>query len=95
MMFISSSQISLDDVDNDDSKISKELSDARLDAKSIGLSIRSRVGKYWIPYEKIWMIYDPCMTTKWRYASTASRFQAFLRKRGEDEKAAARVKRHA
>ena len=95
MISTSSSQISLDDGDKVASTISKEFSDAILDAKSIGLNIRSRVGKNWIPYEKIWMIYDPCMTTKWRHAGTASRFQAFVRRRGEDEKAAARVRRHA
>ena len=62
---------------NVDMEISKELSDAILDAKSIGLNIRSRVGRYGIPVEKMWMIYDPCMTSKWRDADTASRFQAF------------------
>jgi len=97
MISNSSTQIisSADELRSDDVEISKELSDAILDAKSIGLNIRRRVGKFWIPSEKIWMIYDPCMTSKWRDADTASRFQAFLRKRREDEKAAARVRRHA
>eukprot|EP00573_Skeletonema_grethae_P001898 CAMPEP_0201686794 /NCGR_PEP_ID=MMETSP0578-20130828/1108_1 /ASSEMBLY_ACC=CAM_ASM_000663 /TAXON_ID=267565 /ORGANISM="Skeletonema grethea, Strain CCMP 1804" /LENGTH=905 /DNA_ID=CAMNT_0048170893 /DNA_START=30 /DNA_END=2747 /DNA_ORIENTATION=- len=80
---------------NVDMDISKEFSDAILDAKSIGLNIRRRVGRYWIPFEKMWMIYDPCMTSKWKDTDTASRFQAFLSKRCEDEKAAARVRRHA
>ncbi len=79
---------------NIDMEISKELSDALLDAKSIGLNIRRRVGRYWIPFEKMWMIYDPCMTSKWRDADTASRFQAFLSKRREGEKVVARVRRH-
>eukprot|EP00984_Skeletonema_dohrnii_P026600 scaffold15954_cov141-Skeletonema_dohrnii-CCMP3373.AAC.1 len=97
MISNSSTQIisSADELRSDDIEISNDLSDAILDAKSIGINIRRRVGKFWIPSEQIWMIYDPCMTSKWRDADTASRFQAFLRKRREDEKAAARVRRHA
>ena len=86
---------SLGSDDNFEPSISLEFKDATLKAKAIGQTIRSRVGKDWIPEERMWMIYDPCMTTEWRDADTAARFQEFLSKRRAYEKAAARVRRHA
>ena len=62
---------SLGSDDNFEPSISLEFKDATLKAKAFGQTIRSRVGKDWIPEERMWMIYDPCMTTEWRDADTA------------------------
>ncbi|KAL7486499.1 hypothetical protein ACHAW6_012104 [Cyclotella cf. meneghiniana] len=63
--------------------------------QDIALKHRRRIGQYWIPRDRIWILYDPTMTTKWRDDSTASRFQEFLKRRHEEEKVQARERRHA
>ena len=80
---------------DDGVELSKEYIDSILEAQALGLEIRSQVGEDWIHRDHVWMIYDPCMTSKWRDAETASRFQEFLEKRCADEKAAACTRRHA
>ena len=45
--------------------------------------------------DNVWMLYHPCVTTKWRDEETANRFQEFVRRIQGQEQAKARKSQHA
>ena len=45
--------------------------------------------------DNVWMLYHPCVTTKWRDEETANRFQEFVRRIQGQEQAKARTSQHA
>lgn len=71
----------------------KDAIDAMTDALVIAFEARRRIGKAWVPVDKLWMLYDPCTTTMWRDAETSSRFQEFVKRKQEGERVEAQERR--
>ncbi len=71
--------------------------DATVKAQCIGVRALHRMSERaeMIPRDRVWMLYDPCVITKWRDEETANRFHEFVRRNQEGEKAEARKSRHA
>jgi len=58
----------------------------KAEVNDIASRILHNVGKSCeVPGHHRWILYDPCMTTKWRNAHTASRFQEFLKQKQKEE----------
>ena len=69
--------------------------DAFEEARAIALDFRRRFSRAWIPRDEVWMLHDPCVTTRWKDALVAARFREFVAKRQEEEREEARGRRRS